>query len=54
MVAVEGTVLQAWRGVRVVVLPWSRHGPRSRVVPMPFEGLVEGEVQRKYGELAAQ
>jgi len=53
-VAVEGTVLQAWRGgvprvLRVVVLSRSRHGPRSRVVPMPFEGLMEEKYKESTG-----
>jgi len=49
VVAVEGTVLQAWRGdvLRVLqarVLYWSRPEPLPRVVPMPFEGSREGKV----------
>jgi len=53
-VAVEGTVLQAWRGgvprvLRVVVLSRSRHGPHSRVVPMPFEGLMEEKYKESTG-----
>ena len=48
VVAVEGTVLQAWRGdvprvLQARVLSWSRSEPLSRVVPMPFEGFAEGK-----------
>ena len=47
--AVEGTVLQAWRGdasrdLQARTLSWSRSEPLSRVVPMPFEGSAEGKV----------
>ena len=59
VVAVGGTILQAWRGdvLRVLqarVLSWSRSEPLPRVVPMPFEGSAEGQVRRRYGELAVQ
>ena len=59
VVAVEGTVLQAWRGdiprvLQAGALSWLRSGPLPRAVPMPFEGSAEGKVQGKYGELAAQ
>jgi len=59
VVAVEGAVLQALRGGvprvrRAGIAPWSRRRPDSRVAPMPFEGRVAGEVQRKYGEYVAQ
>ena len=48
-VAVEGSVLQAWRGdvprvLQARVLSWSRSEPLLRVVPMPFEGPAEGKV----------
>ena len=57
VVAVGGTVLQAWRGgiprvLQARVLSWSRPELLPRVVPMPFEGSAEGKVQRRYGELA--
>ena len=57
VVAVGGTVLQAWRGgvPRVLlakVLSWLRPELLPRVVPMPFEGSAEGKVRRRYGELA--
>ena len=49
VVAVGGTVLQAWRGsvprvLQARVLSWSRPEPLPRVVPMPFEGSAEGKV----------
>ena len=49
-VAVEGTILQAWRGgaPRVLqegVLLRSKPGPHSRVAPMPIEGSVAEEVR---------
>ena len=57
VVDVGGTILQAWRGgvprvLQTKVLSWSRPEPLSRVMPMPFEGSVEGKVRRRYGELA--
>ena len=57
VVAVGGTVLQAWRGgvprvLQAKVLSWSRLELLSRVVPMPFEGSTEGKVRMRYGELA--
>jgi hypothetical protein len=57
VVAVGGTVLQAWRGgvprvLQARVLSWSRPEPLPRVMPMPFEGSAEGKVRRRYGELA--
>ena len=57
VVAVGGTVLQAWRGgvprvLQARVLSRSRPEPLPRVVPMPFEGSAEGKVRRRYGELA--
>ena len=47
--AVEGTVLQAWRGdvprvLQARVLSWSRPEPLPRVVLMSFEGSAEGKV----------
>src|SRR6185369_3493058 len=53
VVAVGGTVLQAWRGgvprvLQARVLSWSRPEPLSRVVPMLFEGSAEGKVRRRY------
>src|SRR6185436_17475416 len=47
VVAVGGTVHQAWRGgiprvLQARVLSWSRPEPLTRVVPMPFEGSAEG------------
>jgi len=47
--AVEGTVLQAWRGdaprvLQARALSWSRSEPLPRVVPMPSEGSGEGKV----------
>ena len=58
-VPVESTVPRVRRGgaprvLQARVLPWSRSGPLPRAVPMPFEGSVEGKVQGKYGDLAAQ
>ena len=49
VVAVGGTVLQAWRGdvprvLQARVLSWSRSEPLPRVVPMPFEDSTEGKV----------
>ena len=49
VVAVGGTVLQAWRGdvprvLQARVLSWSRLEPLPRVVPMLLEGSAEGEV----------
>ena len=49
VIAVGGTVLQAWRGdvprvLRARVSSWSRPEPLPRVVPMPFEGSAEGKV----------
>ena len=49
-VAVEGTVLQAWRGreprvLQAGVLPRSRLGPCSRVAPMPIEGSAAEKVR---------
>ena len=57
VVAIEGTVLQSWRGdvprvLQARVLSWSRPMPLPRVVPMPFEGSTEGKVRRRYEELA--
>ena len=57
VVAVGGTILQAWRGgvprvLQARVLSRSRPEPLPRVVPMPFEGSAEGKVRRRYGELA--
>ena len=59
VIAVGGTVLQAWRGgvprvLQARVLSRSRPEPPPRVVPMPFEGSTEGKVRRRYGELVAQ
>ena len=47
VVAVGGTVLQAWRGdvprvLRARVSSWSRPEALPRVVPMPLEGSAEG------------
>ena len=47
--AVEGTVLQAWRGdaprvLQARALSWSRSEPLPRVVPMPSECSGEGKV----------
>ena len=58
VVAVGGTILQAWRGgvprvLQARVLSRSRPEPLPRVGPMPFEGSAEGKVRRRYGELAA-
>jgi hypothetical protein len=58
-VAVEGTVLQAWRGgvpriLQAGVSSWSRSGPLPRAVPMPFEGPAARKVRGEYKELAAQ
>src|SRR6185312_12461892 len=49
VVAVGGTILQAWRDdvprvLQARVLSWSRPEPLPRVMPMPFEGSAEGEV----------
>ena len=49
VVAVGGTILQAWRGdvprvLQARVLSWSRSELLPRVVPMPFEGSAEGKV----------
>ena len=49
VVAVGGTILQAWRGdvpmvLQARVLSWSRPEPLPRVVPMLFEGSAEGKV----------
>ena len=49
-VAVEGTILQAWRGgaprvLQAGVLLRSKPGPHSRVAPMPIEGSVAEEVR---------
>jgi hypothetical protein len=49
-VAVEGTILQAWRGgaprvLQVGVLLRSKPGPHTRVAPMPIEGSVVEEVR---------
>src|SRR6185503_8133952 len=49
VIAVGGTVLQAWRGdvpriLQARVLSWSTPEPLPRVVPMPFEGSTEGKV----------
>ena len=57
VIAVGGTVLQAWRGdiPRVLwakVSSWSRPEPLPRVVPMPFEGSAEEKVRKRYVELA--
>ena len=57
VVAVGGTILQAWRGgvprvLQARVLSRSMTEPLPRVVPMPFEGSAEGKVRRRYGELA--
>ena len=57
VIAVGGTVLQAWRGgvpkvLQFRVLSWSRPEPLPRVVLMPFGGSAEGKVRRRYGELA--
>ena len=57
VVAVGGTILQAWRGgiprvPQARFLSRSRPEPLPRVVPMPFEGSAEGKVRRRYGELA--
>ena len=57
VVAVWGTILQAWRGgvprvLQAMVLSWSRPEPLLRVVPMLFEGSAEGKVRRRYEELA--
>ena len=54
VVAVGGTVLQAWRDdvprvLQARVLSWSRSEPLPRVVPMPFEGSAEGKVRRSMG-----
>ena len=48
VVVVGGTVLQAWRDdiprvLQARVLSWSRSEPLLRVVPMPFEGSVDGK-----------
>ena len=48
VVAVGGTILQAWRGdvprvLRAKVSSWSRPEPLPRVVPMPLEGSAEGK-----------
>ena len=48
VVAVGGTVLQAWRGdvprvLQARISSWSRPGPLLRVVPMPFGGSAEGK-----------
>ena len=48
VVAIGGTVLQAWRGdisrvLQAKVLSWSKLEPPPRVVPMPFEGSAEGK-----------
>ena len=56
-VAVGGTILQAWRGgvprvLQARVLSRSRPEPLPRVVPMLFEGSVQGKVRRRYEELA--
>ena len=58
VVAVGGTVLQAWRGgvprvLQARVLSWSRPESLPRVVPMSFGGSAEGKVRRRYGELSA-
>ena len=58
VVAVGGTILQAWRGgvsrvLQARVLSWSRPEPLPRVAPMPFDGSAEGKVRRRYGESAA-
>ena len=47
--AVEGTILQAWRGdvprvLQARVLSWSRPEPLPRVVPMLFKGSAERKV----------
>ena len=57
VVAVGGTVLQAWRGgiprvLQARVLSRSRPEPLPRVVLMLFEGSAEGKVRRRYRELA--
>jgi len=49
-IAVEGTVLQAWRGrasrvLQAGVLLQSRPGPRSWVTPMPIEGSAAEKVR---------
>ena len=49
VVAVRGTILQAWRDdvprvLQARVLSWSRPEPLPRVVPMPFEGPAKGKV----------
>jgi len=49
VIAIKGTVLQAWCGdvprvLRARVLSWSRPEPLPRVVPMSFEGSAEGKV----------
>ena len=49
VVAVGGTVLQAWRGdvprvLQARVFPWSKPEPLPRVVPMLFEGSTEEKV----------
>jgi len=49
VVAVGGTILQAWRGgvprvLQARVLSRSRPEPLPRVVPMPFKGSAEGKV----------
>jgi hypothetical protein len=59
VIAVGGTVLQAWRGdvpgvLQARVLSWSRPEPLLRAVPMLLEGSAKGKARRMYGELAAQ
>ena len=49
VVAVGGTVLQAWRGdvpriLQARVSSWSRPEPLPSVAPMPFKGSAEGKV----------
>ena len=49
VVAVGGTILQAWRGdvsrvLQAKVLSWSRPEPLPRVVPMLFKGSTERKV----------
>ena len=58
VVAVGGTVLQAWRGgvpkvLQARILSLSRPEPLSRVVLMSFGGFAEGKVRRRHGELTA-
>jgi ribosomal protein S27E len=54
VVAVGGTVLQAWHGdvprvLQAKFLFWSKPEPLPRVVPMPFEGSAEGKVEGGMG-----